>query len=84
MTRDEIAAVVEMAWDDIRALDENRTAIGLAVIVLHKVGDTLETQLCATTPPEVTQFALTQLIRQWANSKTSPLQTFELTRRKAV
>lgn len=84
MTRDEIAAVVEMAWDDVRALDTDRTAIGLAVIVLHKVGDTLDTRLCATTPPEVTHFAITQMVRQWARSKAMPFESFTLQRRKAV
>jgi hypothetical protein len=84
MTRDEIAAVVEMAWEDIRNLDTDRTAIGLAIIVMHKVGDTLDTQLCATTPPEVTHFAVTQMVRQWLKGGKQPFESFELKRRKAV
>lgn len=83
MTKDEIAAVVEMAWEDIRALDTEGTAIGLAVVVMHKNGNTLDTQLCATTPPEVTHFAITQMVRQWLK-KGPHFDTFSLTRRKAV
>lgn len=83
MTKDEIAAVVEMAWEDIRALDTEGTAIGLAVVILHKNGNNLDTQLCATTPPEVTRFAFTQMVRQWLKNDT-PFDTFSLTRRKAV
>ena len=83
MTRDEIAAVVEMAWEDIRALDTEGTAIGLAIIVLHRNGDNLETQLCATTPPEVIGFAISQLVRQWRKGG-SHFDVFDLARRKAV
>jgi hypothetical protein len=83
MTREEIAAVVEMAWEDIRALDTEGTAIGLAIIVMHRNGNTLDTQLCATTPPEVTRFTISQLVRHW-QKRGSRFEVFDLTRRKAV
>jgi hypothetical protein len=64
MKRDEFISVVDMAWDDVRLHGEG-TEIGIAIVIIHKDGDHLVTQLGSNLPPAIARFALETMVRAW-------------------
>lgn len=62
-----LMTITELAWDDIAAHGDG-SEIGVVVLVLHKVGDELLTQIGANVPPEVVKFTIGKLNEEWAES----------------
>jgi hypothetical protein len=69
MNKQELIAIVEMAWDDICAVGDG-SEIGIALVVMRHSNNELETQMASTAPPEVTRYALSEMVASWLREKT--------------
>jgi len=80
MSRSQFLEILDLAWDDHRAIDGE--AVGLIQIVIGKdEDDNMTLMLGANVPPEIAAEALEELVRR---NQAGKMEHIHLRRRKAV
>ena len=82
MNKNELIAIIDLAWQDIKALEPD--ALGLISIVVGRDGDEMTTAMGSTLPPEVVRYVIATLGREWAKRGAAAFERVGLDTRKAV
>ena len=82
MNKNELIAIVDLAFEDIKALEPG--ALGVIVITVGRDGDEMTTAMGSTMPPEIVRYVVARLGRDWARSGAPEFDMVSLDTRKAV
>jgi hypothetical protein len=83
MNKNELIAIIDLAWQDIKALEPE--ALGLITIVVGRDGDEMTTAMGSTMPPpSVVRHVIATLSREWAKRGAAAFDMVSLDTRKAV
>ena len=82
MNKNELIAIIDLAWEDIKALEP--AALGVIVITVGRDGDEMTTAMGSTLPPNVVRYAVRKLSESWDRPGSRRFDRISLRNRKAV